>query len=186
MTIYIALLPGINVGGKNIIKMAELRSSFEELGLSDVKTYIQSGNIIFKSREDEKSLREKIEYKIKEVFKISLTVILRTAKELEQIIYNCPFSEEEILEAEEESERESLYVAFLLHGPSQDKIEYLNNYRGERDKHHIEGRQVFLLFYNSIRNSKLARNLQKLDVPLTTRNWKTISKLYALTRDMED
>lgn len=61
MAIYIALLRGINVGGKNMIKMAELKQMFEGLGLSSVQTYIQSGNVLFRSQEEEESLRLKIE-----------------------------------------------------------------------------------------------------------------------------
>ena len=61
MAIYIALLRGINVGGKNLIKMAELKQMFEGLGLSNVQTYIQSGNVLFRSQEEEESLRLKIE-----------------------------------------------------------------------------------------------------------------------------
>jgi uncharacterized protein (DUF1697 family) len=64
MTVYIALLRGINVGGKNIIKMADLKRLFESAELSEVKTYIQSGNVLFKSDEEEESLRRKIEHEI--------------------------------------------------------------------------------------------------------------------------
>lgn len=174
MTIYIALLRGINVGGKNIIKMAELKKVFEEIGLCDVKTYIQSGNVLFKSNEDEESLRKKIEHEIEEVFGLSVKVVLRTAEELEQIILNCPFSMEE-----------SLYVSLLTHAPSKENIERLNVYRSESEEYKIVGREVYLLFRNSIRNSKLANNLQKLDVPATVRNWNTINKLVTLAKNME-
>jgi uncharacterized protein (DUF1697 family) len=174
MTIYIALLRGINVGGKNIIKMAELKKVFEEIGLCDVKTYIQSGNVLFKSNEDEESLRKKIEREIEESFGFSVSVILRSAAELEQIILNCPFSKEE-----------SLYVSLLTHAPSKENIERLNVYRSESEEYKIVGREVFLLFRNSIRNSKLANNLQKLDVPATVRNWNTINKLDNLAKSIE-
>ena len=95
MTIYIALLRGINVGGKNIIKMSDLKRVFEGIGLYEVQTYIQSGNVLFKSNEEEEALRMKIEHEIAKVFGFSVPVILRTATELKQIIRNCPFSEEE-------------------------------------------------------------------------------------------
>ncbi|MDF2677276.1 MAG: hypothetical protein K0Q97_1594, partial [Bacillota bacterium] len=89
MTIYIALLRGINVGGKNVIKMAELKRAFEEIELCEVKTYIQSGNVLFKSNQEEELLRKKIEMKIEENFGFSIIVVLRTIAELEQIILNC-------------------------------------------------------------------------------------------------
>jgi len=185
MTIYIALLRGINVGGKNIIKMAELKRAFEIIGLSEVQTYIQSGNVLFKSNEVEGTLRKKIELEIETGFGFPVTVVLRSAAELEGIIGNLPFSNEEISQAESSSEAESLYVSLLTHAPFQEKIELLNVYRSESDKYQILGREVFLLFSNSIRNSKLANNLQKLDVPATVRNWKTINKLAALSKAME-
>lgn len=185
MTIYIALLRGINVGGKNIIKMVDLKRVFETMGFCQVQTYIQSGNVLFKSEDEEGALRKKIEHGIDAAFGFSVTVVLRTAAELEWVISNCPFSEKAISEAEASSEGESLYVSLLTHAPSQDKIDKLNAYRSESDDYRIEGREVFLLFCNSIRNSKLASNLHKLDVPATVRNWKTISKLLVLAKAME-
>jgi uncharacterized protein (DUF1697 family) len=185
MTVYIALLRGINVGGKNIIKMADLKRVFESIGLCEVKTYIQSGNVLFKSNESEEFLCNKIEHKIEAVFSIPVKVILRTSMELEQIISNCPFSKDEITEAETLSEVESLYVALLTHNPLKENIEYIDVYRSESDKYHIVGRDIYLLFHHSIRNSKLANNLNKLNVPITVRNWKTLSKLAALAKSME-
>ncbi|WP_330587884.1 DUF1697 domain-containing protein [Anaerocolumna sedimenticola] len=117
MIIYLALLRGINVGGKNIIKMADLKRVFEAIGLCDVKTYIQSGNVLFKSDEKEEVLSDKIEHEIEAVFGIPAKVILRTSKEFKQIILNCPFSQDEIAEAENLSEAESLYVALLARTP---------------------------------------------------------------------
>ena len=184
MAIYIALLRGINVGGKNIIKMANLKQAFESMGLCEVKTYIQSGNVLFKSNEEEEVLRKKIENQIEDVFGFSVAVILRTAQDLEMIIQNCPFSKEAISEAESLSKVESLYVSLLTHAPSEEKVECLNAYRNENDDYIIKGREIFLLFLNSIRNSKLANNLHRLDVPYTVRNWKTINKLVLLARDM--
>ncbi|WP_031342203.1 DUF1697 domain-containing protein [Ruminiclostridium papyrosolvens] len=185
MIVYIAFLRGINVGGKNIIKMADLKQVFESIGLCEVKTYIQSGNVLFKSNEAEESLCDKIEHKIGAVFGIPVNVILRTSTELEHIILNCPFSKDEIIEAETLSKVESLYVALLTHNPLKEKIEYINVYRSESDKYHIVGRDIYLLFHHSIRNSKLSNNLYKLNVSTTVRNWKTLSKLAVLAKTMQ-
>lgn len=182
MAIYIALLRGINVGGKNKIKMADLKQSFEEIGLGRVQTYIQSGNVLFESDKEEESLRKSIEQKIEEVFGFKVSVVLRTSVEFEKIFQNCPFSEEEILKAESMSNTESLYAALLTQTPSKDATEQLNAYRTETDNFRINGREVYLLFHNSIRNSKLANNLHKLNVPATVRNWKTMVKLAELSR----
>ncbi|EHJ00455.1 protein of unknown function DUF1697 [Clostridium sp. DL-VIII] len=185
MNVYIALLRGINVGGKNIIKMADLKRVFESIRLCEVKTYIQSGNVLFKSNETEEALCNKIEHEIEAVFGIPVKVILRTSKELEQLILNCPFSKDEVAEAETLSKVQSLYVALLKHNPLKEKIECIDVYSSESDKYKIIGRDVYLLFNHSIRNSKLANNLYKLNVEATVRNWKTLSKLAALAKDME-
>ena len=179
------MLRGINVGGKNIIKMAELKRVFEAIGLYKIQTYIQSGNVLFKSVEDEESLRNKIEHELEVVFGFPITVILRTAVEFESIILNCPFSQVEITLAKSCSGVESLYVSLLANVPLNEKVRYLNCYKSDHDDFKIVGRDVFLLFGNSIRNSKLANNLQKLDVPATVRNWKTITKLSSLAKAME-
>lgn len=186
MAIYIALLRGINVGGKNKIKMADLKCSMEAIGLCHVKTYIQSGNVLFESNEGEELLRKKIEQKIEEDFGLSINVILRTASELEWILQNCPFSKERIAEAESTSEGESLYVSMMTQIPAQEKIDKLSKYKSEGDEYKIVGREIFLLFSHSIRNSKLANNLQKLEVPATVRNMNTISKLVMLANAMKE
>lgn len=184
--IYIALLRGINVGGKNKIKMAELRKTIERLGLSQVQTYIQSGNVLFRSDDGAESLRKRIEGEIKKDFGLSVNVILRTAEELEAAIDHCPFSEDAIAEAEASSEGESLYVSFLQDVPSKEGIERLKNVKSESEAYRIKGREIYLLFHHSVRNSKLANQLQKLDVPATMRNWKTTNKLALLAKEMGD
>ena len=165
--------------------MTDLKRVFESIELYEVKTYIQSGNVLFKSNEAEESLRNKIEHKIEAVFRTPIKIILRTSTELEQIILNCPFSKDEVTEAETLSEVVSLYVALLTHNPAKDKIECIDIYRSESDKYQIVGRDVYLLFHHSISKSKLANNLYKLNVSTTVRNWKTLSKLAALARAME-
>lgn len=185
MTIYIALLRGINVGGKNKIKMSELKSTLEAMGLNRVQTYIQSGNVLFESEEEEEPLRKRMEQAIEAAFGLAITVVLRSSDELKRIAKNCPFSAEEVSGAEASSEGEALYVSFLLKEPSLEGIERLGAVKSEGDKYQIEGRDVFLLFHQSIRKSKLANKLEKLDVPATVRNWKTINKLVALASAME-
>lgn len=185
MTIYVALLRGINVGGKNIIKMAQLKSTFESLGLSRVKTYIQSGNVLFESLEDEKTLLKRIEREIEAAYGFYVPVILRTAEQLTKIAQRCPFSQEEISTAESSCDGESLYVSLLLDKPTQEGIQRWSGFKSDVESYVIDGREVYLLFYQSIRNSKLANQLHKLDVPSTTRNWKTINKLISLANEME-
>lgn len=186
MTTYIAFLRGINVGGKNMIKMALLKKMFETMGFLHVQTYIQSGNVVFKSDELEATLLGRIENEIETVFGFSVPVMLRTAAELEWILQNCPFSEKRIAEAEASSVGECLYVAMLAETPVQEAQDRMNLYASQNDEYSIKGREMYLLFHHSVRNSKLANNLHKLDTPSTVRNWKTLNKLFAIAQSIEN
>ena len=185
--IYIAFLRGINVGSKNIIKMADLKQVFITMGFGQVQTYIQSGNVLFETveTEAEEKLCHRIEQTLTDTFHLAVTVILRTAAELEMIVTNCPFSTEQIAQAETTSQVESLYLALLERAPTSEAAALLNPYRSQSDAYRIIGREIFLLFHHSIHDSKLANNLPKLDLPMTVRNWKTINKLLALARGMK-
>lgn len=184
MTQYVVLLRGINVGGKNKIKMADLREALGNMGLAKVQTYIQSGNILCESDEDEATLRQKIEQMIETVFGLSITAIIRTVHELKRIVERCPFSEEQVIEAKASSGVESLYVTMLLDLPDAERVEKLKTFDFKDDLYKVEDRDVFLLFYRSIRDSKLAVQVEKLGVPTTTRNWNTIHKIIALSDKM--
>src|SRR4051794_17331421 len=98
MTIYIALLRGINVGKNNRIKMADLKILLETLGLEKVKTYIQSGNVLFEASDDAARLSQLLEEEISKTFGFPVPVILRTAEEYGQIIRDCPYSMESLKE----------------------------------------------------------------------------------------
>ncbi|HDR7250635.1 TPA: DUF1697 domain-containing protein, partial [Bacillus pacificus] len=113
MTIYIALLRGINVGGHKIIKMADLKQTFESIGLKQVKTYIQSGNIVFESERDIDFLNKRIQSEIKNVFGFDVPVMLRTHEEFINVIKRCPYEVNSLREGE------SIHVAFLANELSE-------------------------------------------------------------------
>ncbi|MFC5469322.1 DUF1697 domain-containing protein [Cohnella suwonensis] len=182
MTIYIALLRGINVGGHNKIKMSELKAMCEALGLAQVQTYIQSGNVLFASDEQPAQLRARIENAIQSTFGFRISVILRTQAEFESILARLPFSEEEIQAATGPLGKEVLYVTLLDEAPKPEAVDKLGTY--EKDKYAIDGLSVYLLFDQTILDSKLAANLQKLGVTMTMRNWKTMTKLASLAKEM--
>ncbi len=176
--VYIAFLRGINVGGKNKIKMADLKLIFEELGFTQVETYIQSGNVIFGSEQSAADVKAVIEQEIEKKFGFAVDVIIRTGEELVLIRKNCPFTEEEIKTAEElNQEGESFYIALLSEAPEAENLKKLEVYTGEADRYFIRSKDLYLLFHHSIRNSKLAVNLHKLKVANTVRNLKTMQKL---------
>ncbi|MGZ4160254.1 MAG: DUF1697 domain-containing protein [Neobacillus sp.] len=178
MTIYIALLRGINVGGHKRIKMADLKQLLETIGLRNVKTYIQSGNVLFESEEETDQLRQRMEEEINKNFGFPVPVILRTAQEFERIFKSCPFPTESLPQGE------SVNVAFLSGVPSEEGIEYLSTVESNRDEYKIEGKDVYLYFGQSILDSKLATQLPKLGVQATVRNWKTVTKLAAMVEAM--
>jgi uncharacterized protein (DUF1697 family) len=184
VTVYAALLKGINVGSSHRIRMEDLRKVFESMGLSRIKTYIQSGNVIFESDEKETYLRKKIELGMETAFGFAAVVVLRTADELDEIIQKCPFSQEEISEAEESnSEGESLYVALLPEEPEKGSVEKIEELRTGNDDVRFKGRDAYILLRHSIRSSKLAAGLQKLEGTSTVRNWKTLKNLCKLMKE---
>lgn len=182
MPAYIALLRGINVGGHNKIKMVDLRKTFESMGLLHVKTYIQSGNVLFESSEEESLLCRQIERAIDKEYAISLSVVLRTAEQWEQIIINCPFTEAELKEAEGSTEAETFYVVLMPELPSKEHVEQLMGLQNQKECIQFNGRDAYLLLHDSIRHSKLANQFNKLNVPTTVRNWKTMNKLNDLVK----
>lgn len=182
MTIYIALLRGINVSGHRIIKMADLKGMFESLGLSNVKTYIQSGNVVFTSDEDADDLSKRLEQEIDAVFGFDVPVVIRTAEELEQIMLACPF------EVDSLPEKERPYTALLSATPSPEGIEQLLAVPVITEEFRVIDREVYILYGQAVHKSKLTNNLleKKLGVAATTRNWQTMSKLTEIARAMRE
>ncbi|MEC0248462.1 DUF1697 domain-containing protein [Paenibacillus chitinolyticus] len=180
MQTYLALLRGINVSGQKLIKMAELKNMFEAMGVLSVKTYIQSGNVLFRSdlANSEEALRERIEDEIAAVFGFQVSVILRTAEEWEQIIRDCPYDTANLKEGE------SIYVTLLGDRPEPEDLGRIPAADPSLEEYRVNGREVYFLFHQSIRDSKVAASLHKLKTPATTRNWNTMNKLLALARTL--
>ncbi len=178
MTLYIALLRGINVGGHKVIKMADLKRVFESIGLKQVKTYIQSGNIVFESEEDINFLKDRIQSEIKNEFDFDVPVMLRTYGEFINIIKQCPYEVHSLLEGE------SVHVAFLANVLSEEETSQLLTFKSELEDCYIDEKVAYLFFKNSIRNSKLMNQFQKLHTPATVRNWRTVNKLKAIVESM--
>lgn len=179
MTIYLALLRGINVGGHKKIKMADLKQTLESIGLSRVQTYIQSGNVLFESEEETARLQTKIEEEIYRVFGFQVPVMLRTSAELQRVLDHCPYSPDSLAEGD------SIHVSFLTAAPTPEEIEKLPDLSDETDEYLLQGREIYYLFHQKMPDSKLPIKLQKLGAPVTVRNWNTVTKLAALARGMD-
>ncbi len=176
MTTYIAMLRGINVSGKNIIKMTDCRKSMQDLGLDDVTTYIQSGNIIFKTPAIPiTKLTKLIQQKIKDDFGISASVTVKTLANLKKTIDNNPF-----LKLNNHAPS-TLHVTFLSESPTKINIEKLSKIQSQ-DEAWVRDDEIYLYCPNGYGRTKLTNNYfeRTLLVSATTRNWKTISRLYEL------
>ena len=112
--------------------MAELRDALQPLGLQNIRTYIQSGNILFESGESESLLQQQIQETIQTTFTITSTVIIRTAEEFRSIVNNCPFSEQDLADARATATGESLHVALLSTVPTEENGAKLLQYVSEK------------------------------------------------------
>ena len=175
MTIYFALLRGINVGGNNMIKMKELKQMFEAIGCERVQTYINSGNVMFESEDGAEALEGRIENEIYKVFGFKIAVILRTESELTRIIDNCPFEFESLTDGQ------SIHLTLLKDAPTQAEIDSLPDVNHENDEYRIDGKEIYFLYRKSMLDSQLPKKFQKL-TPATSRNWKTILKLDSMAK----
>lgn len=184
---YIAFFRGINVGGRNKVAMSDLRKLLSELGLLSVRTYIQSGNALFESGEDERALAHRIERGFLEAFGFESIVMLRTGQELAAILDNLPFSEREIAEAGADANgAECLYCYLLFNEVPESELQALCAAYSGKDRLVAVGREIYLLCHQSIRDSKLAASLAKLQLPMTSRNLKTLRKLFELAGEGGD
>ncbi|MDF2557585.1 MAG: hypothetical protein K0R71_1413 [Bacillales bacterium] len=159
---------------------------FKEIGFINVKTYIQSGNVLFESENQTNNIVEILEKKFIETFGFSSSVVLRTREELNNILNSLPFTNEEITKAATTCVGECLHVTMLKEIPSKERIEKWINYKSAIEEYKLFGKNIFFLFYTTIRDSKLANNVHRLDRSATTRNWKTIIKMFELANEMDE
>jgi uncharacterized protein (DUF1697 family) len=180
MTTYIALLRGINVSGKKMIKMDHLKGVFESMQLQKVRTYIQSGNVIFEStEEDVQKLRKQIEQRIESAYSFQVTVILRALRELEEIISHNPYKETELLKTD------SLYISFLSEMPTRESIDRCMTFQNDIDEFIILNKEVYILIHKKYGETKFNNSFleKKLKVDATTRNWATVNKLISMGKE---
>lgn len=175
MTLFMAFLRGINVGGNHIVKMAELKRTLEEAGMLRVQTYIQSGNILFESNEASNELEAKFERTLAKAFGFPMPTMIRSAEEMKDIMRRCPYSFAEL------KERESIHLSLLKREPTGEEVAAIPELDTGRDEYRIDGREIYWFFSQSMLDSKLPKKLQKIG-PATMRNWKTILKMDELAK----
>lgn len=172
MKTYIALLRGINVGGHKKILMADLRLILESIGLQNVQTYIQSGNVVFKSKNGN-NLDQKITKAIKEKYGFEVPVLVTTASKIKLILDDCPFSNEV---------KEKSYFVLLQSLPSSENVSITNSVSYPNEEFVITKSCVYLYSEFGAAKAKLSTNFfeRKLKVKATARNYRTMVKLVAM------
>ncbi|HNB51237.1 MAG TPA: DUF1697 domain-containing protein [Anaerolineales bacterium] len=174
MTTYISLLRGINLGAHYKIKMPDLTALYESLGLTNVQTYVQSGNVVFTSEEtDHARLEEAIKAKIEEVYGYNVPILVLAAEELRRIAQANPFL------TERNANPAHLHVTFLAAPPDAERVRGFVPPKSGEDEFILAGRAIYLLCPNGYGQTKLTNNLfeNKWKVQATTRNWRTVSAL---------
>ena len=175
MVTYVVLLRGINVGGHKKVPMAELRELLTKRGFHDVKTYIQSGNVILQSSDnDVTSLESKIKSALLDRFGFDVSVLARTKKQLQTIFDNCPFKEEKKVNS---------YFALLTEIPNKELVKEAYEKTYENEEYKILNDCLYFYCANGYGNAKFNLNFfeRKLKVAATSRNYKTMVKLLAMS-----
>lgn len=176
MSAYVSVLRGINVGGNKQIRMDTLRGIYEELGFSKVRSYVQSGNVVFESIEqDPFGLEKLIEAHIERICGFT-PVFVRQAHELQEILSCNPF----LYERNEDSSK--LHVTFLHQAPLETAWSKLVAPSGILDEFSRGELAVYLYCPNGYGKTKLTNDFfeRKLGVSVTTRNWNTVNALYKM------
>jgi uncharacterized protein (DUF1697 family) len=175
-TTYLALLRGINLGPKNKIAMPDLAEVFSEAGCSDVRTYIQSGNVIFTASSDLSArLPDVITAQIQKRFGHKVPVMLRTLGEMRAVTRSNPFLKEGVTE-------DILHVMFLADLPKPSAVKSLDPDRSPPNRFIVRGKEVYLLFPDGFARNKLTSSYfdSKLGTIGSVRTWRTAIKLLEL------
>jgi len=170
---YVALLRGINVGGKNMLPMKELAALFVTAGCGEVVTYIQSGNVVFCAADKVAGrLQNAIAKQVELQFGLKVPVVLRTASEMQVVSLGNPF-----LKAG--SAEEMLHVSFLADRPEPDLVAGLDVMRSAPDEFAVIGREIYMKLVTGAAKTKLTNAYfdSKLKTVSTMRNWRTVLKL---------
>lgn len=179
MPTYLALLRAVNVSGHNKLPMKELRERLTASGYANVRTYIQSGNVIFDHpSEDENELRRELANFLLTEFGVKSPVVLRSRDELAATIANSPI-------AVDEAEHKYYHVMFLGDEPAAEQIAALDPNRSPNDRFVVRGRDIYVHYQKDVAGSKFTNAYvdSKLKTVSTARNWRTVNTLLGMLDD---
>ena len=175
MAIFLSILRGINVSGQKIIKMADLKVLYENMGFKNVTTYIQSGNVIFQTT-NSKNLAEKIDKQIHQQYNFNVPILILTLEEIQEAISGNPFLKEKNIELDK------LHVTFLSNQPTTENVDKIKDLNHQHDRFYLSGNVIYIYCPGGYGSTKLNNNFfeNKLKVTATTRNWKTVNELFKI------
>jgi uncharacterized protein (DUF1697 family) len=181
MPVAICMLRGINVGGHNSIKMESLRTMCESLGLRGAQTYVQSGNVVFKTTaRDLDQLARRIETKIEQTYGFRPSVIIRSSSELKAVIGKNPFASRRGIDPSK------LLITFLATHPAPEVRDKMLGIQADPEELRIDGREVYAYLPNGIGRAKLPALIERtLKTSGTGRNWNTVTKLFEMAEKLE-
>ena len=178
MSCFFAFLRAINVGGNNKIPMADLRSMMEGLGMKNVRTLLQSGNVVFEAPgSDSKKLEKKLEDATRKTFDVNVDFMVRTTEQLAKTIKANPFPKEA------KNDPGHLLVLFLKDDAAEGAEEELRSAIKGREVVVVKGDVAYAIYSDGVGVSKLTNAVleKKLGTRATGRNWNTVTKLLAMT-----
>jgi uncharacterized protein (DUF1697 family) len=177
MNTIIALFRGINVGGKSTLPMRDLMTLFEELGCNNIRTYIQSGNVVFETTwESGEVLAKRISEKVAGRFGFKPFVLLLTVDELQQAIAQNPFPQAV-------GTPQSLHLGFIVSAPMNPDLARIEKLKSERERYQLIGKVFYLYAPDGVGRSKLAADAEPaLGVPMTDRNWRTVCSIAEIAK----
>jgi uncharacterized protein (DUF1697 family) len=183
MTVVISLLRGVNVGGHHAIRMEALRTLYGSLGLLDAQTYVQSGNVVFRTKKAGLgSLAVRIESAIERSFGFRPGVILRTSSDLRGVLARNPFANRSGIDPSK------LLVGFIATEPTAQARDRIRAMPPVPEELRIDGRELYIYFPNGMARPRLSMTAidKALKIVWTGRNWNTVTRLLAMAERLEE
>jgi uncharacterized protein (DUF1697 family) len=182
VNVYVALIRAVNVGGTSVVRMAELKTRFESLGLEHVVTYIQTGNVVFATPEkDRNRLSRRIEAELASATGRPAKIFLLTLEELKKAAAGNPY------EPERRDEEQRCHLMFLSAAPAAARRRALMAVQGEEYRFHIKGKVLYYAYSRKFYGNRRTIDFEKiLGVSGTSRSWKVVDKLIEIAAGLFD
>lgn len=176
MATYVALLRGVNIG-QNVLRMERLRELCAEIGMKNVRTYVQSGNVVFDAYGKALKWEKTLERKLAGETRLPVTVLVRTAAEMKKVLAGNQYIKEKGIDTTR------LAVVFLHEGPSKQALEKMGALDIGKERFQCTGREIYIHCPDGFGRAKLYAVDKIVGQPTTTRNWNTITKLCAMCEE---